>query len=449
MNILTVSAHDSAGGAQKVALDLHQGYLHKGHQSWVGVGEKTSNDSSIYPLNQHHYFYRLVRREALRVPGGRREAYLNLLGRANLRVFWNWWQGYDNFELPQTARLIENAPLPPDIVHLHNLHANPTNEFFDLRQLAPLSHKVPTFLTLHDAWLLSGHCAHSFECERWKTGCGSCPDLTIYPKIRRDATAYNWQHKRDIYAKSRLYVATPSQWLMDKVQQSILQAGILQAKVIHNGIDLQIFKPSTKKETIRAKLELPKDAFILLFASNGIRANSFKDYQTLQKALYYLSSSMHQQSICLIGLGEDAPDQRIGQTTIRFIPYVNHPAQVAEYYQAADVYVHAARVDTFPTVILEALACGIPVIGTNIGGIPEQIHNLHSHRPDQATGILTPLGDAQAIADAVILLMNHQELHDQLGKNAAQDARNRFGFERMLDSYLQWYESVLTEWKVH
>ena len=110
---------------------------------------------------------------------------------------------------------------------------------------------MPTVLTLHDAWLLSGHCAHSFDCERWKTGCGECPDLTIEPAIRRDATADNWVRKRDIYARSRLYVATPSPWLMGRVEQSMLAPAVEQARVIPNGVDLSVFRPADKR-SIRA-----------------------------------------------------------------------------------------------------------------------------------------------------------------------------------------------------
>src|SRR5262249_17124394 len=121
--------------------------------------------------------------------------------------------GIENFRFPGTKRLLTLADKQPSILHLHNLHGG----YFDLPILPWISQQVPTVVTLHDAWLLSGHCAHSFACEKWRTGCGECPDLTIYPEIRRDATRYNWQRKREIYSRSRLYVSTPSQWLMQKV----------------------------------------------------------------------------------------------------------------------------------------------------------------------------------------------------------------------------------------
>ncbi len=94
-------------------------------------------------------------------------------------------RGVEDFRFPAAWRLAELAPRRPQIVHAHNLHGN----YFDLRALPALCQAAPLVLTLHDAWLLAGHCAHSMGCERWRTGCGNCPDLGVYPAVRRDATA--------------------------------------------------------------------------------------------------------------------------------------------------------------------------------------------------------------------------------------------------------------------
>src|SRR5207253_206964 len=110
-------------------------------------------------------------------------------------------------------------------------------------------------------------------------------DLSIYPAIPRDATAANWCRKRDLLARSRLHVITPSQWLMDKVQDSIVHPAVASAHVIPNGVDLTIFRPAADRAAARHELSLPQDATILLFAANGIRSNPFKDYPTLRAAL--------------------------------------------------------------------------------------------------------------------------------------------------------------------
>ncbi|MCK4782756.1 MAG: glycosyltransferase, partial [Desulfobacteraceae bacterium] len=340
-------------------------------------------------------------------------------------------RGYENFYFPGTWQLLDLPRERPDIVHCHNLHGN----YFDLRVLPWLSQKVPVVLTLHDAWLLSGHCAHSFDCERWKTGCGECPDLTISPAIKRDATAYNWRRKRDIFAKCRLYVATPCQWLMDRIQQSILAPAIEGAKVIPNGIPLSVFHPYDKAEA-RKELGLPLEAKILLFTANSIRRNIWKDYETLRAAMSKVTRSLTGKSILFLALGESAPTERIGKVEVRFIPYQTNPSVVARYYQAADIYTHAARIDTFPTTLLEALACGTPVVATAVGGIPEQIE-------DGVTGFLTPPGDDNAMAAQIERLLDDDGLRTRMGVQATKTVRSQFSIKRQVNEYLSWYKEIL------
>ncbi len=326
------------------------------------------------------------------------------------------------------------------------MHGN----YFDLRVLSSLSRRVSVVLTLHDAWLISGHCAHSFDCDRWQTGCGQCPDLGIYPAIRRDATAQNWQRKRDIFAQSRLYVSTPCQWLMSKVKSSILYEAAAETRVIPYGVDLSVFRP-VDRAAVRAELGLEQDALVLTFAANGIRKNVFKDYQTMRGAVQTVAERSPQRKLIFLGLGEDAPTERIGRAQVRFIPFERDAGRIARYYQAADLYVHAARVDTFPNAVLEALACGTPVVATAVGGIPEQVKALPigagphdtAMTPGDATGALTPLGDVRGMAFAIELLLKDGCLRQRLGENAARDARRRFDLGRQADAYLEWYRELL------
>jgi len=134
---------------------------------------------------------------------------------------------------------------------------------------------------LHDAWLLSGHCAHSFACQRWQTGCGACPDLNIPPAIQADGTAYNWSRKKSIYQRGRFHVATPCQWLMDKVQRSILAAGMVEARVIPYGVNLDIFRPGNPL-TAREQLGLPAKASVIFFAANYVKTSYWKDFATME-----------------------------------------------------------------------------------------------------------------------------------------------------------------------
>jgi glycosyltransferase involved in cell wall biosynthesis len=457
LRILQVSTFDINGGAEKVAWDLFRTYRARGLDSWLTVGTKRGDDPNVISIPRLSYqnsWSRPWLTLEKRLQSFEGTAYA--VCRALLRTLANPAQelgprlGIEDFNHPGTYRLLELASNKPDVVHCHNLHG----DYFDLRVIPSLSWHIPVLLTLHDAWLLSGHCSHSFTCERWKFGCGRCPDLTIYPAIRRDATSYNWRRKRDIFAKSRLYVATPSRWLMQKVEQSVLSAGIKQARVIPYGIDLNVFRPAPKYKA-RAFLELPEDAEILLFAANGIRRNRFKDYETMREAITRLATHSTRRRLLFMAVGEKLPTERIGQAEVHFVPYQKDPEVIARYYQAADVYLHAAKADTFPNTLLEALACGTPVVATAVGGIPEQVKTLeftgcgtrpvgmNMCGPDEATGMLTAPGDAETIAIGVERLLNDATLRQRLGQNAAKDARKRFDLQRQVDSYLDWYKELL------
>jgi glycosyltransferase involved in cell wall biosynthesis len=465
LRILQVSTFDVGGGAAKVAWNLFHTYQAYGHSAWLAVGSQKTCTPQVLPIA--HETYRdgwarlwtgigsLLSPLRSRVRGAGRVYNLLTYYIGQPRRWLEVWRGYEDFHFPASWHLLDLPPERPDIVHCHNLHG----DYFDLGALPWLSQQVPVVLTLHDAWLLSGHCAHSFDCERWQTGCGQCPDLTISPAIRRDATAYNWRRKRDIYARSRLYVATPCQWLMRKVEQSILAPAIVEARVIPYGVDLSVFHPADRQAT-RVALSIAPDARVMLFTANGIRLNIWKDYQTMRAAVALLAKRCHGQDILFLALGEDAPAERIGRVEVRFVPYQQEPETVARYYQAADIYVHAARADTFPNTVLEALACGTPVVATAVGGIPEQVKGLGVANGamckttfglwdvDEATGVLVTPGDAQGIATAIEFLLSDDALRRQIGANAAQDARKRFDLERQAQAYLAWYQAIVAQQNV-
>jgi glycosyltransferase involved in cell wall biosynthesis len=456
LRILQVSTADIGGGAEKIAWNLLRSYRARGHSSWLAVGRKRGDDPDVVPIprfSHQSYWSRLwlnLEKRLQRFDQNRRAIRRT---RTLLKTFANprrelpFRLGMEDFDYPGTRRLLDLVPEKPDVVHCHNLHGG----YFDLRVIPLLSRRASLFLTLHDAWLLSGHCAHSFECERWKIGCGQCPDLAIYPGICRDATAYNWRRKRNIFSKSRIHISTPSEWLMKKVEQSMLRESIADARVIPNGVDLSIFFAGDKGSA-RAALNLPQDTPILLFAAYRAERNIYKDYNTLRAAVTRIAQSIHQRVLFLC-LGGEAATEYVSDAELRSIPYQSDTQVVAEYYRAADLYVHASRIDTFPCSVLEALASGTPVVATEVGGIPEQIKGLkdltvHSgksnrYRLNHATGVLVAAGSAEAMAESIINLLNDDRVRWELSKNASRDARQRFDLEDQAQRYLEWYEEFL------
>ena len=461
LRILQVSTADRDGGAEGVAWSLFQAYRNRRHESWLTVGRKYSEDPDVIAIpNQRSVniwdgfclgLQKRLKPFEENVPGVWRV-------REQLDAWSRPWRkmqrslGVEDFDFPGTQQLLTLPPHRPDIVHCHNLHG----WYFDLRILPRLSHEVPVILHLHDAWLLSGHCAHSFDCERWKIGCGHCPDLTLYPAVERDATAYNWRRKRDIFAKSRLYVTTPAHWLMQKVEQSILAPAIVKTRVIPNGGDLSIFHPADR-QCVRNELGIAHDAKVLLFTANGIRKNIWKDYTTMKVAVAKVAERMHGQKLIFIALGEEGSPERIGQAEVQFVPYQKDRKIVARYFQAADLYVHAARAEVCPLTIVEALACGTPVVATGVGGIPEQVKGLelsqfsvwnsglNRYGGNEATGVLVPGGDAQAMAVGIEQLLSDNSLRHRLGENAALDAAKRFDLQGQADGFLAWYREIVND----
>jgi glycosyltransferase involved in cell wall biosynthesis len=358
--------------------------------------------------------------------------------------------GRENFNHPYTNRILREARRRPDILHCHNLHG----DYFDLRQLRKLSSKLPTLLTMHDCWLMTGHCAHPFDCGKWETGCGACPDLSIPPAVPTDLTDENWKAKAAIYRESTFFVSTPCEWLMNRVNRSMLVPGIIEARVIRNGVDLDVFKPSDERASLRQRLGWEADETVLLFAANGIRSNIWKDFATLQSAVEILADRIERKKIRFVALGEDGISEMRNQVRTDWVPFIDDPRQLSNYLQAADLYLHAAKADTFPNTVLEALASGLPVVATAVGGIPEQIKGFRcpgsispvpEFAQDSATGVLTQAGSAAGMASAIAHLVDSPELTARMRENARRDAEDRFSLSLQARAYIGFFEEMI-EW---
>jgi len=441
LRILQVNHLHKEGGAAQVSWIFHQALLRRGVDAWLAVPHRESQYAGLVEIPDvssrkpyrklFNYLTNQAQKRNWHIGSKTLAGLFRRIG--DPRHYWNYYWGREDFNFPGTWQILNLIPRFPDLIHLHNLH----KDYFDLRYLQEVSWRLPTVMTLHDAWLLSGHCAHSFECERWKTGCGMCPDLTIYPEVKRDATAYNWKRKQNIYEKSLLYLACPSQWLMNKAEASILKPSLQISRVIPNGIDLSIYKPADQK-LARAALDLPQDARIVLAVGNSFHNNPWKDYSTMEAAVR-LAGTDNDKKLLFLVVGQESSNELKNNIETRFIPAQNDPGRIALYYQSTDIYIHAARADTFPTTVMEALACGCPVIATRVGGIPEQI-------VDGKTGFLVPPGDPVALSSYIKLLFDDKNLRDRLAFNAAEYAVRNFNLDKMVDAYLAYYNEILQHW---
>lgn len=431
--VITVNTADLGGGAERLAWQMFEGCAGHGLDSWLLVGDKKSSHERVMPFYLSPCFdYRPF-------AGAWRQRQQRTLKWLCHRT------GLDDFEFPYSRHLLELTGSVPDVVHCHNLHGG----YFDLRALPWLSRRVPVFLTLQDAWTATGHCAFPIDCKRWQrdVGCGQCPDLSLPPAVERDATALNWWRKARIFEKSRLYIIATSRWSLDLAQRSILAPAMAEARLIPNGVDLSVFHPGDKAAA-RAGLSLtlsgalPMDALLMISVAHAGAGNPFKDWPTLRAALERLRqppAAVRDRPLHLAVIGGKAGTEKIGPVTVHHLGYLSHP-ELAGYYRAADLFVHATRAETFGLVIAEAMACGLPAVVSDVGPTPEVAVPGHG-------GILVRPRDPDDLARQLQTLIATPEALPPLGDLAARYARGHFDARQMVDATLEYYAEVAAHWR--
>jgi len=438
LRVLQVSPSDEGGGAEKVAADLHLAYRERGLDSWLALGANHGRYPEAVRIPNFEARGPWAR-SVLRAGGLTDPAHLPASSPTTQRA----WRalaepgtyariaaGYENFDSPGTDSLLDLPRHRPTIVHLHNLHGS----YFDIRAIPRLAAQVPTIATMHDAWLLTGHCAHPFECDHWRTGCGDCPHLDTYVAIPRDRSAENCRVKRDALSAGLLRLAAPSRWLMRMVEESGVAGSVAETRVIPNGVDTDVFRPGDRAQA-RQSLGLPHDALIIVFAARSAKSSSFKGFETLEAALPQIARGQAGRDVLMLALGQDEAETRIDGVPLRSIPFVADPAIVADYYRAADLYLHPVRAESFGLAVAEAMACGVPVVASNVGGIPEIV-------TDRETGLLVSVGDATSLATAALSLLADDEMRHRLAQAGAARVARDFPFERQVESYLDWYAEI-------
>lgn len=251
----------------------------------------------------------------------------------------------------------------PDIIHLHNLHGYFINIeiLFDYLKKA----NVPVIWTLHDCWAFTGHAAYceAVACENWKTGCNRCPQKMKYPSaLLFDNSKSNYfRKKKNFTGVANLIIVTPSAWLAGLVKQSFLKDYFV--RVIHNGIDLSVFKPTLSD--FRERYGLIDKKIILGVASVWEERKGLNDFIKLSGAIN------EDYRIVLVGVSKE--QFKILPANIIGIERTNSSQELVEIYTAADVFLNLTYEDNYPTVNLEAQACGTPVITYRTGGSIENV----------------------------------------------------------------------------
>lgn len=280
-----------------------------------------------------------------------------------------------------TFRMIKKLKkINPDVIHLHNIHGHYINVKMLFKYIK--KNNIKTIWTLHDCWAFTGHCAYfdTLNCEKWKNGCGECIGKSTYPIswiFDRSKTLYR-EKKKAFCGVENLTLVTPSHWLADLVKQSFLKE--YPVKVINNGIDLDAFKPS--EADLRKKYNIENNFVVM-----GI-AFSLNDRKG---GKYIIETAKKIKNIKFVIVGLETKEKLPENVIV--LPKTNSKEELAKIYSTADVFVNPTLEDNFPTVNLEALSCGTPVITFKTGGSPESV--------SEDVGIVVGQGDVDGLCNAI------------------------------------------------
>ena len=246
----------------------------------------------------------------------------------------------------------------PDLVHIHNIHGHNCHLGMLFSYLK--EKKIRVLWTFHDCWAFTGYCPHFIAkgCEKWQTGCHHCSQRRQY-SFFFDRSSALYHKKKALLTGLDLTIVTPSQWMADLIGKSFLKD--CPVHVINNGIDLEIFRP--RAGTFRRERGLEGKYIIL-----GV-ANYWSDLKGLDSFIA-LAKKLDERYVCVLVGTDDQVDQRLPDNIIS-IHRTQNQQELAEIYSDADVFFNPTVEDTYPTVNMEAIACGTPVVTYRTGGSPE------------------------------------------------------------------------------
>lgn len=325
------------------------------------------------------------------------------------------------FSRPATRRLLKRLDaFRPDVIHLHNLHG----WFINLPMLFAYikKHNIRVVWTLHDCWAMTGHCPHfdRIRCEKWKTGCHHCPLHRQYPQSWFDFSKDMYDLKKKWFGGvADMTIVTPSRWLAGLVGESFL--GAYPVKVIRNGIDLEAFHP--RESDFRERCRCREQRIVL-----GV-AYAWDEKKGLDVFLDLAGRLGEEYRIVLVGT-DDAVDAQLPKNILS-IHRTQSRRELAEIYTAADVFVNPTREDTYPTVNMEALACGTPVITFATGGSPEML--------DGTCGSVVPRDDVDALEAEIRRVCTRQPF----SRERCLERAKAFSQEDTISAYLELYRSKL------
>jgi glycosyltransferase involved in cell wall biosynthesis len=414
MKIIHVSSHDDGGGAARSAYRLHLGLRLLNQDSFMLVAERRSEDPYVTEVARGRglssRLRRLVHRHILQRSAARY---------ASSRPREGGFFSDDRSEYGSSlARHLPNC----EMVNLHFVAGLlDYGSFF-----RAWSGGKPLVWTLHDANPFTGGCHTHGACDRFNQGCGACPQLGS--GSHKDLSHAIWQRKKKAYARvpnGRLHMVTPSRWLAGEVQRSSL-LGRFAVSVIPYGLATEVFAPRDKR-LAREMFGIPTESKVVLFAAQFGGWHN-KGFSLLVEALAPLPG------IHLLSVGSGVPSLTLPFPHLR-TGLIDNDRIFSWAYSSADLYVTPTLDDNFPNTVMESMSCGTPVVGFEVGGVPDMVRN-------GVTGLLVPKGDACALRQAIRRVLDSPSLRTEMATNCRRIALEEYDIRLQARRYLELYTSL-------
>ncbi|AFY77060.1 glycosyltransferase [Pleurocapsa sp. PCC 7327] len=404
LKVLHINQSDLSGGAAIASYSLHRGLLDRGIDSRLLVGRSQSKSDRVATIPRKH---RLE----------------NPIASITRPLGFNYVQYVGAFDILK-HEFYQNA----DLLNFHNLHGGT----FNYLAIPLLTENKPAVFTLHDMWSFTGHCSYSYDCDRWKIGCGRCPYPHIYPAIKKDNTRLVWKLKDWVYRRSDLTVVTPSRWLAGLAKLSMLNRFPIHH--IPNGIDVDAYQPRDPA-ICKELLGIQADKKVLMFGADSIK-DPRKGSNILLQALSSLPASVKAETILLtIGNSSEAISEVVGIETLN-LGYVSHARFKAIAYSAADLFIFPTRADNLPLMLQESMSCGTPMVSFKIGGVPDLV------RPG-ITGYLAEPGNASDLNNGIVQLLEDNSLRERMSRECRAIALAEYSLDLQIRRYIDLYEQIL------
>jgi glycosyltransferase involved in cell wall biosynthesis len=328
--------------------------------------------------------------------------------------------------LYQNARHIRALPeyVEADLLHFHIIHSN----FLSMHSLPRMTREKPSVWTLHDPWVMTGHCIHPFECNRWQKSCGKCPDLKTDFALNFDTTWLNFQLKKFALRRAKLQVIVASSWMENLVRKSPIFDGV-EVHKIPFGLDLDYFKLRSQSA---AKEKLGVDASRLVLSFRSVD-NDFKGLKYVVEALERLNANV---PICLLTLNDKGRIEHLKEKfQVIELGWINDDEVMRDVYDATDVFIMPSLADSFGLMAVEAMTFSKPTICFNTTALPEVIFSPEA-------GLAVPPRDSEALSVAIKRLAEDPEERRQRGLRSRELAEKHYDINVQADRIANVYRNV-------